>query len=56
MGPIGLVANIVLCAWTAFTLLMYSFPVRMPVTPGSQSLSVCVFPFSDVFANSKIQT
>lgn len=47
MGPIGLFANIVLLAWTAFTLIMYSFPSVKPVLPGSKfihSLSVSPLP------------
>ena len=36
MGSLGLVSNIVLLAWTAFTLVMYSFPPVMPVAPGSK--------------------
>lgn len=36
MGPIGLFSNIVLLAWTAFTLIMYSFPSVRPVLPGSR--------------------
>jgi choline transport protein len=37
LGPIGLVANIVLLVWTCFTLVMYSFPFTQPVNAGSQS-------------------
>ncbi len=36
LGKFGLFANIVLLLWTAFTLVMYSFPVVMPVLPGSE--------------------
>lgn len=39
MGPIGLFSNIVLLAWTAFTLIMYSFPSVRPVLPGSKFCS-----------------
>jgi len=38
MGPIGLFSNIVLLAWTAFTLIMYSFPSVYPVLPNSEYL------------------
>ena len=37
MGPLGFFSNIVLCLWTLFTLIMYSFPVVMPVKAGSKS-------------------
>ena len=37
LGPFGLFANIVLLLWTAFTLIMYSFPPVMPVAAGSKS-------------------
>lgn len=40
LGKFGLFANVVLLLWTAFTLVMYSFPVVMPVLPGSE------FPFA----------
>ncbi len=36
LGPFGLLANIVLLVWTLFTLIMYSFPVQMPVKAGSE--------------------
>lgn len=36
MGRVGLFSNIVLLAWTAFTLIMYSFPPVQPVTAGSE--------------------
>lgn len=36
MGSIGLLSNIVLLMWTAFTLIMYSFPSVRPVLPGSK--------------------
>lgn len=36
LGPFGLAANIVLLAWTLFTLIMYSFPYTMPVTAASK--------------------
>lgn len=48
LGPFGLVANIVVLAWTLFTLVMYSFPSVYPVTAGckyscSGPLSVLLF-------------
>jgi choline transport protein len=45
LGKFGLFANIVLLLWTLFTLVMYSFPVVMPVLPGSE------FPFPFLFAH-----
>ena len=36
MGGVGLFSNIVLLAWTAFTLIMYSFPPAKPVNAGSK--------------------
>jgi len=36
LGPIGLFSNIVLLAWTLFTLVMYSFPPVVPVEAGSK--------------------
>ena len=36
MGGLGLFSNIVLLAWTGFTLVMYSFPPAMPVRAGSK--------------------
>jgi len=38
LGKFGLFANIVLLLWTVFTLVTYSFPVVMPVLPGSEFL------------------
>ncbi len=37
LGNIGLVANIVVLGWTAFTLVMYSFPYKMPVAAGNMN-------------------
>jgi choline transport protein len=37
MGPIGLFANIVLLAWTLFTLVMYSFPYAKPVAASNMN-------------------
>ena len=39
MGRFGLFCNIVLLLWTAFTLIMYSFPSLMPVSAGSKFAS-----------------
>lgn len=36
LGNWGLIANIVLLSWTAFTTIIYSFPYTMPVTAGSK--------------------
>lgn len=36
LGKAGLVANIVLLAWTVFTFVMYSFPTTRPVNAGSK--------------------
>ena len=44
LGTFGLVANIVLLAWTTFTIIMYSFPYYYPVTKSSESHSL-PFPF-----------
>lgn len=41
MGPLGLFANIVLLAWTLFTLVMYSLPYAKPVSAGNMNY-VCV--------------
>lgn len=38
LGGFGLVANIVTLFWTAFTLIMYSFPYGKPVLPSSKSI------------------
>ncbi len=43
MGSIGLVSNIVLLAWTLFTLIMYSFPPIMPVKPGNMNYISAVY-------------
>ena len=43
MGPIGLFANIVLLLWTAFTLVMYSFPSIQPVTAGDMNYVSAVY-------------
>ena len=37
LGPVGMFSNIVLLLWTAFTLVMYSFPPIRPVVAGSKS-------------------
>lgn len=38
LGGLGLVANYVTLFWTAFTLIMYSFPYGKPVLPSSRSI------------------
>ena len=43
LGPIGLVANIVLLAWTLFTLIMYSFPYAMPVAADNMNYISAVY-------------
>ncbi|MCJ1264871.1 hypothetical protein MMC22_004746 [Lobaria immixta] len=43
MGPIGLLSNIVLLMWTAFTLIMYSFPSVRPVLPGNMNYVSAVY-------------
>lgn len=35
LGKVGLFCNIVLLAWTLFTIVMYSFPSEYPATTGS---------------------
>lgn len=34
---VGLVANLVVLTWTAFIIIVYSFPTTMPATPGSMN-------------------
>ena len=36
MGKLGMVSNGVLLLWTAFTLIMYSFPIYYPAESGSE--------------------
>ncbi|KAI9841822.1 MAG: hypothetical protein M1837_000368 [Sclerophora amabilis] len=43
MGPVGLFANIVLCIWTLFTLIMYSFPSIMPAEAGNMNYVSAVY-------------
>ncbi|KAI9752349.1 MAG: multiprotein-bridging factor 1 [Chaenotheca gracillima] len=43
MGPIGFFANIVLCLWTAFTFIMYSFPSIMPAEAGNMNYVSAVY-------------
>ncbi|KAH7116840.1 choline transport protein [Dendryphion nanum] len=43
LGRFGLVCNIVLLAWTLFTLIMYSFPYTMPVAPGNMNYVSVVY-------------
>lgn len=37
LGKLGLFCNIVLCFWTIFTTIFYSFPTVMPVTGGDMN-------------------
>ena len=39
LGKYGVVANFTLLAWTAFCVIMYSFPAFMPATADSESLA-----------------
>ncbi|KAM5443233.1 choline transporter [Microsporum ferrugineum] len=43
LGNFGLAANIVLLAWTLFTLIMYSFPSVYPVTAGTMNYVSVVY-------------
>lgn len=43
LGPIGLLANVILLCWTVFTLIMYSFPYTMPVTAGNMNYISAVY-------------
>lgn len=43
LGPVGLVANCVLLAWTLFTLVMYSFPYAKPVKAGNMNYVSAVY-------------
>jgi len=43
LGPLGLFANCVLLLWTAFTLVMYSFPPVMPVRAGNMNYVSVVY-------------
>ena len=40
-GSFGLFSNLVLLAWTVFTVIMYSFPPTFPVNAGNMNY-VCV--------------
>lgn len=40
LGGLGLFANYVTLFWTAFTLIMYSFPYGKPVLPSSKSITL----------------
>lgn len=41
LGPVGLVANIVVVLWTIFACVFFSFPPQMPVNAGNMNY-VCV--------------
>jgi choline transport protein len=43
MGPVGLFANIILLLWTAFTLVMYSFPPIQPVNASNMNYVSVVY-------------
>ena len=42
-GPFGLFSNIVLIAWTLFTLVLYSFPSAVPVAAGNMNYVCAVY-------------
>lgn len=43
LGPIGMVANVVVLCWTLFTLIMYSFPYTQPVSAGNMNYVSAVY-------------
>lgn len=43
MGKLGLFSNVVLLSWTAFTLVMYSFPSLQPVRPNNMNYVSAVY-------------
>lgn len=43
MGPVGFLANIILLGWTAFTLVMYSFPSSMPAAADTMNYVCAVY-------------
>lgn len=43
MGKLGLLSNVVLLAWTAFTLIMYSFSPIQPVHPSNMNYVSAVY-------------
>ncbi|KAF2135311.1 uncharacterized protein K452DRAFT_239608 [Aplosporella prunicola CBS 121167] len=43
LGPIGFFANCVLLAWTAFTVIMYSFPYAKPVEASNMNYVSAVY-------------
>ncbi|KAF2499523.1 amino acid transporter [Lophium mytilinum] len=43
LGPIGLFSNIVLLCWTAFTIIMYSFPYAKPVLASNMNYVSAVY-------------
>ncbi|KAF2787511.1 choline transport protein [Melanomma pulvis-pyrius CBS 109.77] len=43
LGPFGLFSNIVLLAWTLFTLVMYSFPYAKPVLSSNMNYVSAVY-------------
>lgn len=42
LGKFGWLANAIVVGWTVFALVVFSFPVARPVTPGSMSESIPV--------------
>lgn len=51
LGKLGLLCNIVLILWTLFTLIVYSFPIYMPVEAGSKCF---LFPHGLISSSCKI--
>ncbi|OMP84874.1 Choline transport protein [Diplodia seriata] len=43
LGPVGAVANCILLAWTAFTVVMYSFPYSKPVLASNMNYVSAVY-------------
>ncbi|OCK78016.1 amino acid transporter [Lepidopterella palustris CBS 459.81] len=43
LGPVGLVSNIILLAWTLFTIIMYSFPYAKPVLASNMNYVSAVY-------------
>ena len=43
LGSFGLVCNVILLAWTLFTLIMYSFPYARPVAASNMNYVSAVY-------------
>ena len=43
LGPVGLLANIALLAWTVFTVVMYSFPTFYPPAATDMNYAAAVY-------------